>query len=436
MFTAIVLITLACAAYLTIRDRMHTPRLSSKSIQKCIKIASQHTLLGNWQEAHELLAPILANGRGGKEATYLHIQVLRGTRRFKEALEKAVDAARRFPEELLFRMEEGLTLLEMDRPKEALEAFRVCAPIMRSESEVLALAAALNRAGHPMQAFELLEPWIGKTQNGELFALIGETCFEQKRFQEAIRFYERAFKLGRKTHQVTTQLAHAYRRLGNLAESEKIFRKLLEKNPADLTATLGLGMCLQERGHFHKALLIYQSSGVWEQKDPGLLKAAGLCALRIKKYSYAEHYLYEVIQKTEPEASVFASYGLALENQNKWQDAEQVYLQLIKLFPSYPHGYRALAWMFGVGLSQTLCPDQGISFAHIALKLKNDLTSWEILSACEARVGNFERAYYIQMTLVKQDSSREARIRRQQALRNLRKQHPLDGHHVSRSLVA
>ncbi|MCC5832745.1 MAG: tetratricopeptide repeat protein [Chlamydiales bacterium] len=436
MFTAIALLTLASIAYLTIRDWIHTPRLSSKTIQKNIKAASQHVMLGNWQEASELLPPILASGRGGKEALCLEIQVLRGTRRLREALEKAVEAARLYPEELLFRMEEGLTLLEMERPKEALEAFRVCAPIMRGEGDLLALAAALNRAGHPTQAFDLLEPWIGKTRNGELFALVGETFFERKRFHEAVRFYRQAIELGHKTHQVTTQLAHAYRRLGNLAESEKIFRTLLEKNPADLTATLGLGMCLQERGHFHKALLIYQSSGVWEQKDPGLLKEAGLCALRIKKYGYAEHYLCEVIQKREPEASLYAHYALALENQNKWQEAEQVYLQLIKLFPSYPHGFRALAWMFGVGISQTLSPEQGINFAHIALKLKNDLTSWEILSACEARVGHYERAYYIQMSLVKKDESREARIRRQQALRNLRKHHPLEGHHVTRSLVA
>ncbi len=410
--------------------------MPNNTIQKNIKAASQHILLGNWKQAHELLAPLLASGRGGKEATYYSIQVLRGTRCFNEALKMATEAAREFPEELLFRMEEGLTLLEIDRPKEALEAFKVCAPIMRGESDILALASALNQAGHPSQAFDLLEPWIKNTQNGELIALVGETYFERKLFQEAVRYYEHAFELNHKTHQVSIQWGHAFRRLGNLSEAEKIFRTLLEKNRADLKATLGLGLCLQERGHFQKALLIYQSCGAWEQKDPALLQQAGLCALRTQKWAYAEHYLYEVIQNPEPEAPLLASYAFALENQHKWQEAEQVYLQLLRLFPSYPHGYRALAWMFGVGLSKTLSPEQGVNFAHIGLKLKNDPTSLEVLSACEARVGNFEKAYYIQMSLVKQDESREARARRQQALRNLRKQHPLEGQHVTRSLVA
>lgn len=435
MFTVIALIIFAFVGYITIRDWIHIPRFSSNSIQKSIKAASQHVLLGNWQEAHELLSPLLEKGRRGKETTLLHIQVLRGTRCLKEALAEVTEAARRYPEELLFRMEEGLILLEMDQPTVALEAFKVCAPIMRGESDALTLATALNRAGHSIQAFELLEPWIKTTQNGELLALVGDTYYERKQFQDAIQYYFHAFELDHKTHQVFTQLGHAYRRLGNLGESEKIFRTLLEKNPADLIATLGLGACMQERGHFQKALLVYQSNGAWEKKDPRLMKEAGLCALRTKKYAYAEHYLFEVLQNT-PEASTFAYYTLALENQNKWQEAEQVYLRIIQLFPSYPHGYRALAWMFGVGLTRTLSQEQGISFACIALKLKNDPSSWEILSACEARVGNFERAYYIQMKLVTEGESREARIRRQRALRNLRNHHPLDGHHVTRSLVA
>lgn len=436
MFLTIALITIVFVIYLSIRDWIRSSRITSSFIQKNIKAASQHISLGNWEEALERLTPLIESGKGGKEVLLLHIQVLRGTHCLKEALAEVLEAARRYPEELLFRMEEGLILSELDRPKEALEAFRVCTPIMRTESDFLALSSVLNRAGYSAQAFELLEPWIKSTQNGELFSLVGDIFFERKQFQQAVHYYLRALKQGYQTHHVTTQLAHAFRRLGNLAESEKIFRKLLEKNRADILATLGLGACMQERGHFQKALLIYQSSGAWEKKDPRLLKEAGLCALRSKKFSYAAFYFRDIIRQTEPDATLLAYYALALEYQNEWQEAEQVYLKLIQLFPSCPHGYRALAWMFGVGLSQTLSQDQGLNFAHIALKLKNDSVSWEILSACEARMGHFERAYQIQMTLSAQDSGAETRSRRQQALRNLRKQLPLDGQHVIRSLVA
>lgn len=436
MFVTITLITLALVAYLTLRDWIFTPKLSQATVQKRLKSASQHVLLGNWVEARDEIDPLLESGQGGKECALIHVQVLRGTRAFEHALKKVSDAARQYPEELLFRMEEGLILLGMDRANEALAAFKVCAPIMRTESDALALGAALNRAGYHDQALDMLGPWLKTTENGELLALVGEIYYEKNQFHEAVAHAYHAFKAGHQTHKLFVQWAHAYRRLGNLAEAEKIFRRLLDKDATDITATLGLGACMQERGHHHKALLVYQSSGAWEHKDIRLLKEAGLCALHVKKYTYAEHYLRDVMQRCEPEAPTYASYALALEGQQKWQEAEQIYLRIIQLFPADPSGYRALAWMFGVGLTGTLSNEQGLNYAHVALNVKNDPVSWEILSACEARVGNFERAYQIQMTLSAQDNDPEARTRRQRALRILRKNHPLEGQHVTRSLVA
>ncbi|MCH9626829.1 MAG: Beta-barrel assembly-enhancing protease [Chlamydiales bacterium] len=436
MFIIIALFTLAFVIYLTIRDRTRTPRFSVRSIQKTLKVVSRHILLENWQEAQALLKPIIASRYRGKEASLLHLQVLRGTGQYEKALTTAIQSARRYPEELLFRMEEGLILLEMGQSKEALDAFKVCAPIMRGEKPSIHLATALKQTGYISEAFELLEPWIEQTQSGALIALVGDICFERKQFQQAIPFYLRAFELGHQTHLVTVQLGHAFRRLGNLSEAEKIFRRLLEKDSSDVIATLGLGACTRERGHDLKALLIYQASGAWQSGDARLLKEAGWCALRTGKNEQAERYLSRVLQYEKSDPLIYSHYALALENQHKWQEAEQVYLQLTLLFPSYPHGYRALAWMFGVGLTQTLSQEQGVSFAHVALNLNSDPVSWEILSACEARTGNFERAYQIQMSLATHDDSKEKRILRQQALRNLRKQHPLDGHQVTRSLVA
>ncbi|HEY4831349.1 MAG TPA: hypothetical protein VIH61_02195, partial [Waddliaceae bacterium] len=171
-------------------------------------------------------------------------------------------------------------------------------------------------------------------------------------------------------------------------------------------------------------------------KDLRLLHQAGFAALRSKKYRAAETYFFEVMQQQEPDPQTLAYYGFSLENQKKWQEAEQTYLKLIQVFPAYPQGYRALAWMFGVGLSQTVSHEQGINYAHRALKLKNDTVSWEILSACAARTGAFDKAYQIQLTLAKQDADTQTRARRQQALRTLRKKMPLGNHHVLRSLVA
>lgn len=436
MFILIALLTLGLVAFFTIRDRVRTPRFSSKSIQNSLKLTAQYISLGDWDRATKELTPLLDAGKGGKEAALYEIQVLRGTNRLKAALKQVEQKSREYPEELLFRLEEGKILLSLNQPRDAIEAFNVCAPIMRGETDLFFLASAFYHAGFANHCFELLKPFLSKTRNGELLSLAADALFELKKFKEAIDIYFHAMELGFKTYHLFIQLGHAFRRLGNLSESEKIFRKLLEKDPGDVAATLGLGACMQERGHYHKALLIYQASSAWETKDRNLMKQAGLSALRSKKFHFAEAYFCEVIQKEDPEPQMLAYFGLALEGQKKWQQAEQVYIRLIQLFPTYPHGYRALAWLFGVGLSTTLSNEQGINYAYFALKLKNDILAWEILSAVHARVGNFDKAYQIQLSLAEQDKDTQSRARRQQALRKLRKRTPLDNHHIIRAMVA
>jgi tetratricopeptide (TPR) repeat protein len=273
------------------------------------------------------------------------------------------------------------------------------------------------------------------SQDGALVALAADAFYEMKQFQNAIDLYRHAIAIGNASHRILIQLGNAYRRLGNLAEAEKMFQILLHKDPSDIEATLGIGACLQERGQYTKAFLVYQTGLSWS-RELRLLFQAAYTALRTKRYTQAERYFFEVLQRHEADPQTFAYYGLSLELQKKWQEAEQHYLKLITLFPSSPHGYRALAWMFGVGLSQTIDQEAGLHFAYKALKLQDDPISLEILSACAARNGHFDKAYQIQLALAKQDKDPKAHMRRQQALRTLRKKMPLYDELIVRSRVA
>ncbi len=436
MFITTVLLTLALIVYISIRHWMRAFRLSARSVQKTLREIPKLIALNQLDEARNALLPLLHHEKGGQQAHLYYVQVLRGTRAYDEALHCVKHASRLYPEELLLRLEEGKILLELERPEEALEAFKVCAPILRSDSDILVLASALLQGGYFQQSWELLEKRVPATKSGPLLTVAADALAALKRFSEAIEIYHRAIELGHANHRTINQLAHSYRRLGNLKQAEQIFRQLLEKDRGDIDATLGLGACMQERGHYQKALLVYQSGHAWEQKEPRLLKQAALCALYTKRFSHAERYFYDLMEMEKTSAPILAYYGYSLECQQKWQEAEQVYLQMIKLFPSYTSGYRALGWMFGVGLTTTLENAQGLNFAYVAHRMSADTTSWDILSACEARVGNFDKAYQIQVSLLNNEQNRECRIRRQEALRQLRKNHPLDNNHIVRSLVA
>lgn len=435
MFIAFACITLGIITLITLRDWSYSARKSSKSIQKNLKRISQFITLKKWDVALKELAPLMENGKGGKETALLEIQILHGTGQLAEALAKIHNAGSHYPEELLFRLEEGLILLQLKKPQEALTAFHACKAILRNESDLLAYASALLGSNYAQECLDVLSPYLENAENGQLVALAADAFYELKNFSNAIQFYNQALALRYTSHRTFNQLGHAYRRLGNLAAAEKIFRSLLDKDPSDLEAILGIGSCLQERRQYTKAFLIYQTGLSWS-RDSRLLNKAAYTALRTQKYRKAEDYFFEIMETQELDSETMAYYGLCLELQKKWQEAEQNYLKLIEFFPACHHGYRALAWLFGVGLSQTISLIQGLNFAHRALKLQNDPISWEILSACAARSGAFDKAYQIQVSLAKHDKDPDARSRRQQALRLLRKGMPLHDQHVVRSLVA
>lgn len=376
MFITFACLTLGIITLITLRDWVHYARSSSRSIQKSLKRISQHISLKEWDQALKELTPLLENERGGKEALLFEIQVLRGTGRGEEGLAKIKEATLHYPEERLFRLEEGLILLQLGNPQEALAALQACVPILRGESDLLAYAEALLHSGKAQECLDVLKPHLEDAQSGRLAALAADALYELKNFQHAINWYHHALSTGCATHRVFNQLGHAYRRLGNLAEAEKIFRRLLDKDSSDIEAILGIGACLQERGHYTKAFLVYQTGLSWS-RDLRLLNKAAYTALRTKRYRQSEAYFCEIAQRQEADPQTLAYYGLSLESQKKWQEAEQTYLKIIELFPSCHHGYRALAWMFGVGLCQTVTQEQGLNFAHRALKLQNDPISWK-----------------------------------------------------------
>lgn len=411
---------------------MKHARLSAIAVQQTLSAISKHISLEEWDTATSKLIPLLENKKGGKKAALFEIQILRQRKAYNTAHKKVKKAAQDYPEELIFRLEEGKILLKLGKPQEALTAIKICTPILRTEPDIYAYASALLQCGYPLQCFETIEPWLAHCQEGKLFSLAAWAHFELNDFGKTIAYYHQAIELGFKSHKLLVQLGHAYRRHGNLQNAEQLFKQLLEKDSMDIAALLGLGNCLQERGLHHKALLLYQSGKLWNQKDPRILLQAGICALNTQKFAHAESYFSQL----DPTPKTLSYLGYAQERQQRWQEAEQTYRRLIKEFPSNPNGYRALAWMFGVGITSTLSQDQAISYAHIALNICSDPLTWEILSACEARLGNFKRAYEIQTALMQTDEDRESRLRRQSALRKLRQEHPLNPTHVQHTLVA
>ncbi len=422
--------------FLFFRDWIKYRRLSPRSVKRRLKKAERAIALKEWEKAENELRPLYENGLGGSDLSILYSQVLRGTQHFEEASRFIAYGLKQYPDDIRFHQEQGRLCLALGKPQEALSHMERCRNALRQEEEVYDLAFTYYSCGNYQEAIDLLAPYILSSEEEKVLSLCGDALKQKGCYQEAADLFEKVLQKKGSQPYLEKKLAVCYRQLGQLDKSTHLFRLVLEKEGEDLEGVLGLGACYQEEGYFLKALLLYQSHKEWKEANPALLKQGGICALHTKRFSLAEKCFFETLEKEGRSPELLSYFGYSLECQQKWEHAQEVYFEMIRLYPAFPHGWRALAWLYGVGFLTILTPKEGVAIAKKALELLPDALSWELLSACEARAGNFTLAHQIQEELLSLDKDPLSRTRRQEVLRTLRKHLPLEDHLLPRTLVA
>jgi tetratricopeptide (TPR) repeat protein len=432
----IILIVIILLGLAALREYLVRRAPSQKSIEEAQQKVAQEIALGNWESAAKELKFLQKKQLGGAETALLNVQILRGNKQLIDANKFIDESLLIYKHNFALFREKGKVLLERGEPFEALKAFKQCEPVLRSEEDMLDLTTALFQTGDVDGAWYYLQDIITDTNSGPLLALAGDCHFYLGEYQKAIAFYHRTQEAGWNNYQVLSRMGHSLRNIGKIDAAEDYFRQILQKDPTDVASTLGLGACLEARERYEEALLIYQTGKAWDVGDQNILRQAGICAVYTNKYTFAELYLRESLKRGAKSPQGLAFLGYSLERQQRWQEAEKIYIKLVEEYPDQIAGYRALAWLYGVGHSTELSSEEGLLMARRALELQPDSASWEMLSACEARTGNFKKAHNIQERLSSQTKDESTRLRRCRSMRTLRKKLPLDEEHVVRALVA
>lgn len=406
-----------------------------QKVQSAQRLVAQHIALHEWDAAMKTLSPYLEHKVGGAETWILYCQILRGTRQPEEMLKATEEARRHHPGHREVALHRGKALLDLGMSEAALECLSAVEDVMRNEEDHLDLGTALFLQGKIQQAWEQVAPFVTHSRQGRLYALAADCHYHFKQYRAALIYYFMAEHCGWKTHVMQIRMAVSLQASGQNEEAEQIFQALVSLDSSDVEATLGLGAVLQAKGHYHEALSVYQKGKAWDRCDKRILRQAGLSALHTQQYPFAQLYLETALRQGDRAPETLARLAYALECQKKWHEAEKIYLQLIEDHEDQVAGYRGIAYLFGVGLS-TLDPEKALAHAHRAVKILPDAISWELLSACEARIGNFSKAHQIQEQLSSQSHDEVTKKRRHKAMRTLRKNMPLDGNLVGNTLVA
>jgi len=435
IYLALVLVVLPLG-FLSLRERLGARKRPHETIEQIHNRISHHLALSNITAASRLIKRLRSKEALRHPFTHqLKIRLARSSRRYDEALEAVEEARRHLPGQLVISLEEGRTLMEMGRPAQASRALRHAYPLLRDEADRLLLAQALHQTGAREEAWKMVEPML-EEGSGHVHALAGDCLFAEKRYSQALTHFESAFEQDVDNLQLLARIGHCLIRVGDLSGAEAKLRQILEVDSGHLFATLSLGCCLEEQERYQEALDVYQGGAAWDLSDFRILRQAGVCAFHLGHFAYAESYLQRAFDLGATQRKTLAFLAYSLECQEKWAEAEEVFRTLIGQNPDYVVGYRGLAWLYGVGLSTSVSMEEGLEHARKSVEILPDSASWEVLSAAEARAGNFSQAHYIQECLSTQSSDLDNRRKRQRAMRSLRQGVPLNEELVERALVA
>lgn len=398
---------------------------------------AQEMALENWAEALALLQPLLARHLGGATSLLYLAQIQKATACSTEQILKTLDSAlEKEPENLSIYHLKGLLLLEGADFENAYAALSKAKGVLKTDADLLALGTASFQKGLVDEAWGAIQYRLRSCSDGRLFALAADCQFYWGSWEQAAKLYKRAQVLGWQNYRILSRLGHCFRRQGHLDEAASTFKRVLEYDSSDIGCTLGLGACLEAKGQFAEALRLYQSGRAWESSDPKVLRQAGICALQLGEHNYASLYLKEALERGCNHVDTYQNYGLALEANQQYTEAEKTYLAMRKMHPESASSYLNLSYLYAMGFCQELTSHEALQMAHKALELKPDPRTWELVSACQARAGNFQEAHQIQERLSNLDTDRPSRLRRLLAMRNLRKGECLTEEHIARHQVA
>jgi tetratricopeptide (TPR) repeat protein len=425
-----------CLGLLFFRAKLLSSYFTNPKTKQLLEKAQQALSLKDWEQAKFTLEKLLSINPYLSETLVLYSKYFRLTKRPLEAYEKAIQAYNKCPEKGFVCLEFGKTIFDLGDSKKSLNIFKKHKLLLTSCEDLTYYSEILLSQNYSDEAWLIIKKLLKSSPSSQIYTLSGEYHFNKECFGQALQFFRKALSTGKDDYHLQLRVGQCLKRIGFMEDAISQLQHILYCDPKNLLATLELGHCF-ELGNSHKqALLLYQRPQVWSLGDPHILRQAGSCALKLRQYHHAQLYFQEAIKKGLSSIKNLALLGFSFECQECWEEAEETYFQLIEQFPQHPAGYRGLAWLYGVGFSVHLEPKDGLFMAQQAVKILPDVTSWELLSACEARAGNFTKAHQIQEKLSQKSNDKQQQKRCRKAMRALRKKMPLDTRFVSRILVA
>lgn len=164
---------------------------------------------------------------------------------------------------------------------------------------------------------------------------------------------------------LASDLTRAYEalRAGDSAQAKSLYSQVLEADPANIDALLGLGAIASREGRAEEAMKSYQR--ILELEPRNAYAQAGLIAIMGGADPAASETRLRHLIAREPSAFLYFTLGNLYADQGQWPGAQQAYFQAFQSQPDNPD----YAFNLAVGLEHLGQTRQALDYYRKALDL-------------------------------------------------------------------
>ena len=227
----------------------------------------------------------------------------------------------------------GILLFQRDNPQGALEHLEKAATLkpdyLRAQlyyGWALARTGQMERAEKQYQAVLRLDQKPATTHCD-----LGQLYLQEKRYQEALESFQKAYELDPTLAQAQMGMAMAAEGLNDKVNVAAHFEQYLAARPDDLETRFHLARLYLEQGKNEQALGELQTVYRVKPERPGLAAALGdVCAL-LKKFPESEKFYSEALLANPSDPDLHRALGQTLLEEEKLSQAEVEFRTALKI---------------------------------------------------------------------------------------------------------
>lgn len=239
-----------------------------------------------------------------------------------------------------------------------------------TSAELLETARRWQQAGDLPRAERAYRALLtGDPHNAELWYLLGATCRNQAKLEEALAAYQCAVELRPDLAQAHNGLGIVWQQQGRLAEAAAGFKAAIRARPDFAPAHNNLGNVLKEMGRNDLALTAYQEA---VRLKPDFAEAHSNLGNLQRELGQIDDAVAScrLALRLKPDFAIGHNHlGAAYSKMRKWNDAVACYRQAIALLPAYPEAHSNL----GDALRELGQLDEAAASFREAIRLRPEL---------------------------------------------------------------